>query len=582
MASKLNISDKLERRRHSAAHLMAWAVSNLFDDVKLDIGPPTNQGFYYDFDMPHRLTPDDLERIEKEMARLAALDDEFVYSEMSREEAEEFIASTNQPYKLERLGDIPEGEKITFYRCGDYIELCRGPHAKSTGKIGAFKLLSIAGSYYRGKETNPMLQRIYGTAFGNEKELNKYLQQIEEAEKRDHRRLGKELDLFSTDEDIGPGLILWHPKGARIRNTIEEFWKAEHYKHGYELLYTPHMGFGDLWQTSGHLDNYKETMYSPVTIDERDYYVKPMNCPFHVKIFQNHPRSYRDLPCRWAELGTVYRYEQSGALHGLLRVRGFTQDDAHIFCTPDQVEDEICEVLDFCLHILRSFGFENFKLYLATRPEKSVGEQAMWDQALESLEKAVERCGLDCEVDPGGGAFYGPKIDLKIQDALGREWQCSTIQFDFNLPQENRFDITYIGEDGQKHRPYMIHRALFGSLERFFALLVEHYAGAFPLWLAPEQVRVLPITDDQMDYGKDVVKQLKAAGIRAELDTRSEGLGGKIRRGRNDRVPYLVVVGQREAEEGTVAPRSRADGNLDAMSVGALIERLHGEIEAKS
>ncbi len=554
---------------------MAWAVMNLYENVKLDIGPATDEGFYYDFDMPHRLVPEDLPVIEAEMARLAKLAVPFARTEQDRAAAEASLRAIAQPYKVERLADIPTGEAISFYQCGEFRDLCRGPHVATTAEIGAVKLLSIAGSYYRGKETNPMLQRIYGTAYATQQELDAYLKGLEEARLRDHRKLGRELDLFSISDDIGAGLILWHPKGGRVRERIERFWRDQHFQHGYELLYSPHVGLADLWQTSGHLDFYRDAMYAPLELDERQFYVKPMNCPFHIKIYQASQRSYRDLPFRWAELGTVYRYEKSGVLHGLLRVRGFTQDDAHIFCTPEQIEDEICEVLRFCLELLRAFGFTDFHVYLATRPEKAVGEPARWEQATRSLEQAVARAGLKCDVDEGGGAFYGPKIDVKIKDAIGREWQCSTIQFDFNLPE--RFDISFIGEDGQKHRPYMVHRALFGSLERFFALLVEQYAGAFPLWLAPEAARVLPIADRHHEWAKAVVAQLRAAGLAATADLSAESLNKKIRNARNQRLPYLLVVGDREVTGQQVAVRGRA-GELGAMAIPDLIARLNDEI----
>ncbi len=573
------LTDDLYCRRHSAAHLMAYAVQQLFEDVKFDIGPPTDEGFYYDFDLKHRLVPEDLPRIEEKMKRLTKAADPFVCEELTREQAESQLSKRDQNYKVERLADIPDGDRITFYTCGEFTDLCRGPHVEGTDKIGAFKLLSVAGSYYRGNENNPMLQRIYGTAFASDKEMRVYLNKIEEAKKRDHRRLAKELDLFSISDDVGPGLILWHPNGGRIRNTIETFWREEHYKNGYELLYTPHMGYSDLWQTSGHLDLYREMMYSPMNIDERDYYVKPMNCPFHIKIFQTRNRSYRELPLRWGELGTVYRYEKSGVVHGLMRVRGFTQDDAHIFCTPDQIADEIQEALRFSLYMWESFGFSDVKAYLATRPAKAVGDEAQWARATKSLESAVDHAGLECETDIGGGAFYGPKIDLKIKDALGREWQTTTIQFDFNLPE--RFDLSYIGEDGEKHRPYMVHRALLGSLERFFGILIEHYAGAFPLWLAPQQVRVLTITDNHNEYAANVRDMLNERSMRADADLRNEKIGAKIRKARNDRVPYILVVGDREVANGEVAVRVRGEGDIGTMKIDDVCDRILEEIAEK-
>lgn len=566
--------------RHSAAHIMAAAVARLFPNVRFDIGPATDEGFYYDFDMEHRLVPADLKKIEREMHRICNKKEPFTRLELSRDKAENRLREAGQNYKLERLADVPETETITFFECADFSDLCRGPHVENAGQIPAFKLMSIAGSYYRGDEKNPMLQRVYGTAFHSQDELDAYLQRLEEAKKRDHRKLGKELDLFSASDIVGPGLIHWHPKGARIRHVIETFWRDQHYANGYELLYTPHVGRANLWETSGHLDFYRETMYSAMEVDGGDYFVKPMNCPFHIQIYQTRNRSYRELPLRWAELGTVYRYEKGGVLHGLLRVRGFTQDDAHIICTPEQIEDEIAEVLRFSLNMWEAFGFKDIKAYLATRPQKAVGEPERWEQALASLRSAIDREGLECQVDEGGGAFYGPKIDLKIKDAIGREWQTTTIQFDFNLP--DRFDMTYIGDDGQKHRPYMVHRALLGSLERFFGILIEHYAGAFPVWLAPEQVRVLPISEHFLDYAKSVELSLRKCNIRVGVDFEADPVGAKIRRARNDRIPYMLVVGEREEQDHTVAARSRADGEIGTLELDAFINRILDEINAKA
>ncbi len=570
----------LETIRHSSAHIMAAAVKNIFGDVQFDIGPATPEGFYYDFDLEHRFSPDDLKRIQKEMTRIKNSKLPFVRKELSRSEAEHLLQEQNQIYKLQRLADIPEGETITFYECGDFIDLCRGPHVEHSGQIGAFKLLAIAGSYFRGKEDNPMLQRIYGTAFPTKEELNKYLQDLEEARKRDHRRLGTELELYSMHEEIGPGLVCWHPNGARIRHIIESFWKDEHYNNGYDLLYTPHIGRAELWQTSGHLDFYRDAMYAALEIDEKKYYLKPMNCPFHIQIYKNRSRSYRELPLRWAELGTVYRYEKGGVLHGLLRVRGFTQDDAHIICTPEQVEDEIRQVLEFSLNMWHAFGFHDIKAYLATRPDKAVGPDERWQQAQVALEKAIESAGLACEVDQGGGAFYGPKIDLKITDALGREWQTTTIQFDFNEPE--RFDMTYVASDGERHRPYMIHRALLGSLERFFGILVEHYGGAFPVWLAPEQVRILPVSDPFVKYAEAVAADLRKTGIRVTVDSDSETVGAKIRKARNMRLPYMLIVGEREEASGTVAVRHRSEGEVGTCSVADFLMRIQAEVAAKA
>lgn len=574
----------LETIRHSAAHVMAAAVQKLYPDVKFDIGPSTADGFYYDFDLTEPLKNEDLEKIEAKMEEIAKAHLPFIRTEKTREEARAFFEERGQNYKLERLADIPDGAPISFYQCGDFIDLCRGPHVDNTIQIGAFKLLSVAGSYYRGNAKNKMLQRVYGTAFADKKELKAYLTRIEEAKKRDHRRLGRELDLFSISQTVGPGLVLWHPRGAYVRNVIETFWRKAHLDNGYELLYTPHIGRSQLWETSGHLDFYRDGMYAPMEIDETNYYVKPMNCPFHIEIYKSRNRSYRELPCRWAELGTVYRYEESGALNGLFRVRGFTQDDAHIICTKEQIMDEIKTVLDFCLYIWKTFGFTEIQAYLSTRPkkekngrEKAVGDPELWKTATESLENAIKASGLDYQVDEGGGAFYGPKIDLKIKDALGREWQTSTIQFDFNLPE--RFDLHYVGQDGQLHQPYMVHRALFGSLERFFGILIEHYAGAFPLWLSPDQVRLIPITESQNEYCLEAEKKLKALGIRASTDVRSDTMGAKIKDARNMRIPVMAVVGAQEVENGTFSIRTRREGQLGAMDFETFVKKLQTELE---
>lgn len=573
---KLDTSSHLYKMRHSAAHVMAAAVCRIFPDVQLDIGPPTDEGFYYDFDMPHRLAPEDFEAIEQEMGRFIAENHPFERIEVSRDEAVRMIDEMGQRYKLERLADIPEGEAITFYQCGEFVDLCRGPHIEQTGDVKAFRLLSVAGSYYRGRETNPMLQRLYATAFDTDKQLRVHLKQLEEAKQRDHRKLGKELDLFSIQEDVGPGLIHWHPKGARIRSLIEAYWRDEHLQGGYELLYSPHIGRAGLWETSGHLGFYKESMYAPMEIDENEYFVKPMNCPFHIKIYQTHKRSYRELPLRWAELGTVYRYEKAGVLHGLLRVRGFTQDDAHIFCTTEQVESEISRAVQFAINMWHTFGFTEITAYLATRPDKAVGEEQRWTQATASLEAALKAEQIPYETDVGGGAFYGPKIDLKVKDTIGREWQMSTVQFDFNLPE--RFDLSYIGEDGQEHRPYMIHRALLGSLERFFGIMVEHFAGAFPLWLAPEQVRVLPLTDKQLDYALAIEARLKHHSIRVTVDERSDKIGAKIRHAQLAKIPYMLIVGPKEEANEEVAVRARPVGDVGVLSLNDVIETLDTEI----
>ena len=565
----------LDRMRHSAAHVMAAAVTRLFPNVQLDIGPATDDGFYYDFDLPHRLTPEDFPRIEAEMADLIKANLPFERVELSRAEAEQLLRERGQRFKLERLADIPAGEAITFYRSGDFLDLCRGPHLPGTSGVKAFKLTSVAGSYFRGRETNPMLQRLYGTAFASEKELRVHLARIEEAKKRDHRKLGRELDLFSTDESIGPGLVLWHPKGARVRLLIEDFWRREHLRNGYDIVYTPHLGRANLWETSGHLGFYRESMYAPMDIDGDEYFIKPMNCPFHIKIYQSRKWSYRDLPLRWAELGTVYRYEKAGVLAGLFRVRGFTQDDAHIICTPEQIAGEIQRVMQFAKRIWQTFGFTEITAYLATRPAKAVGAEARWQQATAALESALQSEGVPYELDRGGGAFYGPKIDLKVRDALGREWQMSTFQFDFNLPE--RFDLTYTGADGQTHQPYMVHRALFGSIERFFGILVEHYAGAFPLWLAPEQVRFLPLTEHQVEYARRCAELLRAEDFRVAVDERNEKVGAKIRAAQMDKIPYMLIVGPKEVEQELLAVRHRTAGDQGVMKPAAFVERLRAE-----
>ena len=577
-------NQEIEKRRHSAAHLMARAISNVFEDVQVDIGPATDDGFYYDFDLPHRISTDDFPKIEAEIARLIALDEPFVRKEVSREECEKMLAG--QKYKLERLADIPEGETISIYTVGDYVEMCRGPHVARSSEIGVVKLTRVAGSYYRGDEKNKMLQRVYGIVAKDQAELDEILAREEEARRRDHRVLGKQLELFTITESVGPGLAHWLPKGSRIRVAIEEYWRKRHYEAGYEIIYTPHVGRSNLWQTSGHLGFYKEGMFPCMKVQEgsgndsyiEEYYVKPMNCPFHIQVYQFKKRSYRDLPMRLAELGTVYRYEKDGVRHGLFRVRGFTQDDAHIFCTPEQIVQEIKDTVNFAKAMLGKFGFHDIQAYLSTKPEKAVGDDERWEQATASLRSALEQEGLSYEVDEGGGAFYGPKIDMKIKDALGRPWQLGTVQFDFNLPE--RFDLSYIGSDGQEHRPYMVHRALLGSIERFFGILIEHYAGAFPLWLAPEQVRILPISDKAMDYARKTQAALREAGFRVDVDISAEKLGAKIREATLQKVPYQVVVGPRDEAAGTVSVRSRTEGDLGAMQLGDLIAKLRGEIEA--
>ncbi len=579
---------ELYRIRHSAAHMMAAAVLELFPEAKIAIGPPIEHGFYYDFDLPRPLTQEDLEQIEARMKELIAQKIDFEYEEIEPEAARELFA--DQPYKLELIEDILQrgtdeyGEKtekpvLSIYRSGPFVDLCRGPHVANTKEINpkAVKLLSVAGAYWRGDEKRPMLQRIYGTAWKTPKELREYLRWREEVQKRDHRRLIKQLDLISFHEEAGPGLAYWHPKGAMVRKLMEDFWRDRHIEGGYDFVYTPHIGKAWLWETSGHLDFYRENMYAPMDVDGQEYFIKPMNCPFHILIYKTKLRSYRDLPLRWAELGTVYRYERSGVLHGLMRVRGFTQDDAHIFCTPDQVEEEIVRVLRFSLDMLRAFGFETFEVYLSTRPEKAVGEPERWKVAEAALQRAIEAEGLAYEVDEGGGAFYGPKIDVKIKDALGRAWQCSTIQFDFNLPE--RFDMTFVGEDGREHRPFMIHRALLGSIERFFGVLVEHYAGAFPVWLAPEQVRIIPIADRHLDYARQVEAKLRAAHLRVEIDSSSSRMNAKIREAQMEKVPFMLILGDREVEEGTVSVRLRSGEKWNALPLDEFIARVQEMVE---
>ncbi len=581
----------LYKLRHSTAHVMAQAVLDKFPEAKIAIGPAIEDGFYYDFDLPRPLTPEDLDDITARMREIIKGDHGFNKEVIDAKQAREIFK--DQPFKLELIEDLESGEQdehgmaisekqeLSIYKHDRFVDLCRGPHVDNTSEINpkAFRLLNVAGAYWRGDEKNPMLQRIYGTVWEKPEELKAYLKLREEAKKRDHRKLGKELDLYSSVDEVGSGLILWHANGGRIRMIMEDFWRQEHDKAGYEFVYTPHIGKAQLWETSGHLGFYKENMYSPIDIEGQQYFIKPMNCPFHVHIYKSQMRSYRDLPMRSAEMGTVYRYERSGVLHGLLRVRGFTQDDAHHFCTPEQMPGEIDFVLNFCLHILRSFGFEDFKAYLGTRPEKAVGEESRWRDAEAALKASLDRSGLEYEIDEGGGAFYGPKIDLKVKDAIGREWQLSTNQFDFNLPE--RFDLTYIGEDGKEHRPYMVHRALMGSMERFFGILIEHYGGAFPVWLSPIQAMAIPIADRHLEYAAQVVEKLKAQGIRAKLDDRSERMNAKIRDAQKQKIPYMLVIGDQEMESGQVALRYRSGDNPGAMALEKFIETAKQEIADK-
>ena len=569
----------LEVLRHTTTHIMAQAVKRLFPEVKLGIGPAIKDGFYYDFELSQTFSPEDLSRIESEMRKIVAEDLQIERMEVSKGDARSLLIRRGEDLKLELLEEI-EGKTMTLYEQGEFVDLCRGPHLRSTGQVQHFKLTSVAGAYWRGDPTATMLQRIYGTSFFSAEELKEHLRRIEEAKARDHRKLGRELDLYSVHEEVGPGLAHWHPKGARIRYEIEKFWTDEHYRAGYELVYTPHIGRADLWKRSGHLDFYREAMYAPMDVEGQEYFLKPMNCPFHIMVYKSRSRSYRELPIRLAELGTVYRYERSGVLHGLLRVRGFTQDDAHIICQPERIEDEIEKVLRFSIRLLSAFGFDELAVFLSTRPEKYVGDPADWERATESLRHAVEACGVSYTVKPGEGAFYGPKIDIDVRDSLGRSWQLTTIQFDFNLPE--RFDMAYVGEDGKPHRPYMIHRALLGALERFFGILIEHYGGAFPVWLAPVQAVVLPVTEEMNDYAEKVKQALVKAGIRAEAwSDRSRTLNYLIRQAQLEKIPYMLIVGEREKEEGTVSLRLRTEENLGPRPLSGFIAMVEEKVKSK-
>ena len=571
---------ELETIRHSCAHLMAQAVQELFPGTQVTIGPVIEDGFFYDFSRKDAFVPEDLVKIEKRMKELAAADIPIVRSEISREEAKKKFSDMGEIFKVEIIESIDPNEPITIYSQGDWGDLCGGPHVESTKKIKAFKLLHTSSAYWRGDERNPVLQRIYGTAWNTEKELRLYLKRLEEAKKRDHRKLGKELDLFSVSDDIGPGLILWHPKGARIRHLMEEFWKKEHFRHGYEMVISPHAAKIDLWKTSGHTEFYKDNMFSNMDVEGREYVMKPMNCPFHIQIYKTKLRSYRDLPVRFGELGTVYRYERSGVLHGLLRVRGFTQDDAHLFCRPSQIEEEITKVLDLIVFVLQSFGFHEYKIYLSTRPEKYVGSDSGWESATKALETALNNKNLEFEVDPGEGVFYGPKIDIKIKDSLNRYWQVSTVQVDFNLPE--KFDITYIEEDGQRRQPIMLHRALMGSLERFFGCLIEHYAGAFPLWLAPVQIILLPITDNHTEYTDKIAEELEESGIRVEKDLRNEKIGFKIREAQLQKIPYMAVLGDKEVETSTLSVRRRRSKETRTLDLKTFLNEVNEAVKNRT
>ncbi len=557
------MDDELHRLRHSLSHVMAQAVLRMFPDAKLGIGPAIEEGFYYDFLLPRALTPEDLEKIEEEMRNIIKGQHSFVRKEITRDEARSLFK--DQPFKIELVDEFPEGETISIYTHDTFTDLCKGPHVSNTKEIplNAFKLLEISGAYWRGDERRPQLQRIYGTGFFKRDELKSYLERLEEIKQRDHRRLGRELELFHVTDEIGPGLVLWLPKGAALRSALEDYWREAHRRAGYQIVYSPHIARIDLWKTSGHLDFYAENMYSPMDIEGFKYELRPMNCPFHVQMYKMRRRSYRELPIRWAELGTVYRYERSGVLHGLMRVRGFTQDDAHIIVRPDQLNDEIVNILRLNLEILNTCGFNEFDVYLSTRPEKSVGSDENWERATGALKSALEIMGLEYKIDPGEGVFYGPKIDIKIRDALGRSWQCTTVQVDFNLPE--RFQMTYVTENGSEHQPIMIHRALMGSLERFFGVLIEHYKGAFPVWMAPIQARIIPITDRQIEYGRELERELRNAGMRVELDDGPDRMQKKIRAAQLEKIPYHLIIGDNEQNTRQVAVRLRTNEDLGPM-----------------
>ena len=572
-----NRDEHLERMRHSASHVMAEAVQSLIPEARFGIGPTIEDGFYYDFELPRPLTPEDLPVIEDKMRDIIGRDMPFVAREVSKDEARKLFAS--QPYKLELIDEIPESN-VTVYKQGAFTDLCRGPHLSSTGEVKAFKLTHLAGAYWRGDEKRPMLQRIYGVAFQSQQKLDDYLLWQAEVAKRDHRKLGKELDLFSTHEEIGPGLICWHPKGALIRMIIEDFWRTEHIKRGYDIVCTPHIAKLELWKTSGHWEFYRDYLFSPIEIEGQQYLLKPMNCVAHILIYKSQLHSYRNLPLRYAELGTVYRYERGGVLYGLARVRGFTQDDAHIFCRPDQVEDEVTEVVKLAQFMMSSFGFAEYQLLLSTRPEKYAGTIAMWEEATETLKRVLEKLGLPYEVDPGEGVFYGPKIDIKLKDAVGHVWQGPTIQVDFNLPQ--RFDVCYIGEDGSEHSVVMIHRTVLGSMERFLACLIEHYGGAFPVWLSPVQAVIIPISDRHLAYAHDIEGDFRNEGIRVRVDDRSERMNLKIREAQMEKVPYMLVVGDKEMSSSRASLRLRNSENVGTETLAEIKSTIRAAIAAKS
>lgn len=567
--------NNLDALRHSCSHVMADAVKRLFPDTKLAIGPAIEDGFYYDFDRKEPFKPEDLAVIENEMSKIIKEDLEFKKEEVSKKEALKLFEK--EPYKIELINKL-EGETVSIYAHGKFVDLCKGPHVKSTGEVKAFKLLSIAGAYWHGIETNPMLQRIYGTCFETSAGLKDHLKKQEEAKKRDHRKLGKDLDLFSIHDEVGPGLVFYHPKGALLRMVIEDYEKKEHLRRGYQIVMGPHILKSDIWITSGHYDYYKDNMYI-FKVDEEEYAIKPMNCPGHMLIYKSKMRSYRDLPIRYFELGNVHRREKTGVLHGLLRVRGFTQDDAHIFCLPDQLEQEIIGVIDFVMDTMKVFGFKDYKIDLSTRPPKSIGEDEMWERATSALKKSLDSKCMKYDINEGEGAFYGPKIDIMVKDALGRSWQCATVQCDFALPE--RFDLTYISSDGRKERPVMLHRVILGSMERFIGTLIEHYTGAFPVWLAPQQVIIIPITDRSHDYADSILKQLQNLDIRVESDKRNEKLQYKIREAELSKVPYMLILGDKEMQNGTVSLRARKEGDVGAVKIEEFIERIKKDIKEK-
>ncbi|MFW6172813.1 MAG: threonine--tRNA ligase [Elusimicrobiota bacterium] len=571
---------KHEKLKHSASHIMAQAVMRIYDNVKLGIGPPIKNGFYYDFELPNKISEEDLEKISKEMEKISNEELDFKKEIISKDEAREILK--NQPYKLELIDEIPENEDVSIYKDGEFVDLCRGPHVNNTSRIKYFKLTKIAGAYWKGNEKNTMLTRIYGTVFPNEKELKSHLERIKLAKQRDHRKLGKELDLFSIHpQEAGAGLVYWHPRGAAVRRVIEEFWVKEHQKNGYKLINIPHIAKSNLWQTSGHLDFYKDFMFPQMELknDKENYILKPMNCPGHIIIYKSDIHSYKEFPLRWAELGTVYRYEKQGVLHGLMRVRGFTQDDAHIFCMKEQIEDEINKVLKFVMKILSTFGFQDYQVFLSTRPDKYVGDIKQWEIAEEALKKGLEGAGMEYDIDPGEGVFYGPKIDIKIKDSLERMWQCSTIQVDFNIP--DKFELEFINKDGDREEPVMIHRAIFGSIERFFGILIEHFGGRFPVWLAPEQVEIIPIGEEHIDFCIKMKEKFNQEEIRVFLNTKDDNLGKKIWQSRKMQIPYTVIVGDKEIEKNKISVRKLSQGDIGEFTVGEFLEKLKKEIIEK-